>query len=406
MPIRLKHPPEPFTGQSLDSDTLAAESDAYRRLCRDVHRYASGAIAGRSFLVSGHRGAGKTFTVYKAIEDTRKLCEREGAPLPFLVKLFGPDLLPAATHARPRPPDNTTLKVIVQGLPKASPADDNPAQDSPNDSRKVPQDVLTEVTRATYQAILREMYLAYRNRALSEGSRPDALQLAAQLRVALDDAPELPILVGFWRRLDCLHCGLFGPFKQPKPNYESSRDQGMLEVIALSAAAEAYRRVIGKTVEQQTNQSAATARRSVAIQTALDLRKSLSPLIGVAAGLGVGLSIGNGKGAVAGTVIALGTTLALGYSSSRERESVRKRDITFLPDTSVTALVRTLPNLVGLLRQAGLAPVFVVDELDKVDDLEDKMPFLVDYLKQFVTENALFCFITDRSYSEHLRNRG
>ena len=46
-----------------------AESPAYHTLFRELRNYLNGEIPGRSFLVSGHRGAGKTSMVLRAIED-------------------------------------------------------------------------------------------------------------------------------------------------------------------------------------------------------------------------------------------------------------------------------------------------------------------------------------------------
>jgi hypothetical protein len=61
--------------------------------------------------------------------------------------------------------------------------------------------------------------------------------------------------------------------------------------------------------------------------------------------------------------------------------------------------------LVDHFRRAGLAPVFVVDELDKIDHLAQFMETMVKRLKQFMTERSFFCFIAPREYLEHLRRR-
>src|SRR5262249_15674740 len=50
-----------------------------------------------------------------------------------------------------------------------------------------------------------------------------------------------------------------------------------------------------------------------------------------------------------------------------------------------------------------VAPVFVVDELDKVSELKMRMGPLVRHLKSLVTEKTFFCFLADRSYLEGLR---
>ena len=70
-----------------------------------------------------------------------------------------------------------------------------------------------------------------------------------------------------------------------------------------------------------------------------------------------------------------------------------------------------MPIVIERLRAAGLAPVFVVDELDKVEhtanagSLEDGMRELLFNLKHLVADYGFFCFLTDRDYFDHLRRR-
>src|SRR5262245_38821481 len=84
-------------------------SDAYDTFSRELQRYVSGEVKGRSFLVAGHRGAGKTSMVRQAVEDLNRriidsafrsggvpspITDRTVAPQrPLLVKLHGPSLI-------------------------------------------------------------------------------------------------------------------------------------------------------------------------------------------------------------------------------------------------------------------------------------------------------------------------
>ena len=49
-----------------------------------------------------------------------------------------------------------------------------------------------------------------------------------------------------------------------------------------------------------------------------------------------------------------------------------------------------------------IAPVFLVDELDKIDELNSSMAHLVQRMKHLVADYSFFCFLTDRDYFEYL----
>src|SRR5215469_6651962 len=87
--------PELFSRPTATGTVALAGSAAYDRLCNELDRYMSGEISGRSFLISGHRGAGKTTLVLKAIEDTTVQAMKIGGTRPLFVPLHGPDLLPS-----------------------------------------------------------------------------------------------------------------------------------------------------------------------------------------------------------------------------------------------------------------------------------------------------------------------
>ena len=109
--------------------------------------------------------------------------------------------------------------------------------------------------------------------------------------------------------------------------------------------------------------------------------------------------------ALAGLLGALTTSVVLKRSISWSRQRSVSREDLFVPNLSVATLDRVLPVLIERIRLAGLAPVFVVDELDKVVGLSQRITEMVRRLKKFVAENAFFCFLTDRLYFEEMRER-
>ena len=77
MAIKINDSPEPLSEASLvkrgpSSTPLLVESSASRVLRQELERYCKGLINGRSFLIAGHRGAGKTTLVAKAFMDVRQ----------------------------------------------------------------------------------------------------------------------------------------------------------------------------------------------------------------------------------------------------------------------------------------------------------------------------------------------
>src|SRR5262245_30637123 len=112
-------------------------SQAYEVLKRELQRYARDEVRGRSFLISGHRGAGKTTLVLRAIEDVAdETIERAmdtfavdpsaGRPRrPLLVKLHGPSLL---TLALPTPGGGETPSDT--GKVSSPPPGDKPPSDT------------------------------------------------------------------------------------------------------------------------------------------------------------------------------------------------------------------------------------------------------------------------------------
>jgi hypothetical protein len=429
LPILIRTGPDPFT-EAQDSPLILATSDVYYRLRKEIERYARRQTAGRSFLISGHRGAGKTTVVLAAIQDARQELVKADEPLrPLFVRIHGPDLFPdparknAAKDEPPKAPDalasSTNSAAALNPLGKAPaappPAPEKSAGD-PATEGSPPEVVLKQVTIALYRAAAEEFSHSYRDRIeailsdpfqqaasgprYSGGHASELFELAAQLRVELDGAPTLDRLRFFWSHLQRLRRGVLFP-------RSGSPDQGMHELLALSSSAQAYKVVSGRWEEKEASKETANVKSSVALEISQSIKNLVNPAIGlISGGFVAGSKLGDQTNPLiaplVGVLTGLAVTVALNYSASSSDERNEEREVTFLPDRTISSLDRMLPLLVDRFRRAGLAPVFVVDELDKVDDLEVRMGELVRHLKHFVTERALFCFLTDRDYIEYL----
>lgn len=71
-------------------------------------------------------------------------------------------------------------------------------------------------------------------------------------------------------------------------------------------------------------------------------------------------------------------------------------------DRSLQTLDRDLPVVIERVRETGLVPVFLIDELDKLEDPGRCIEVIVRRLKNLTTDYGFFCFLTDRAYFEEV----
>ncbi|MCG8460072.1 MAG: hypothetical protein MI919_27635 [Holophagales bacterium] len=415
MAIRFLARAEPLTLASRQpgQEPILAKSDVYRQLRSELTRYVKGEVQGRSYLIAGHRGAGKTTLVRHVVHDVSEDLGREGFR-PLLVRLQGPELLAVREPERREVAGDGWAYLLPEPRSEAAGESAGEAAEAPAaevSSYRVATTALQKVTLAIYRALAGELAHRYQRklrrtserRGRSEpGLSPEAAEeLAGQMRLALDSAPQPEELRELWRRAGCLGSGvLFHSTTVPQ-------GQGIRELVALASAAQAYRKVLGREERRATESGGASSESSISARASLSgsgLSKVLMPLAAGGAGV-AGIALGNagaGLGVAALTVLA---GLAGEIGSRRARTRNREEEYVFIADASVTTLERELPALVERLQAARLAPVFVVDELDKVDHLETSMSAVVDHLKHFVAEGAFFCFLTDRDYFETLHRR-
>ncbi len=381
MPIKIVDIPEPFTvaSQSSPERPPLIESDAYRQLVHELRRYCNGEVAGRSFLIAGHRGSGKTTLVSSAFDGLLRELRKPMMLRPLPVLLQGPTLLPSSAE---------DLPLSVDGTGK------------PDRQLTQMENVLVQITLALHRAVAREMVTAFRAHvsrlATSAGVNVrELLELAAELQLELDEYAGKARLRDIWRRAGALRGGvLYALTSQPHFLHDElqgapprSLDQGSRELVGLASVCDAYRRISGKISRKDEVSSNVSSKEEHNRELDLKGKELSGPLVALLFGAAVGA----------------GASAKVSVSRKRER-SASLQDL-FIPDLSVATLDRILPVLLIRLRDAGLAPIFVVDELDKVEGFSVRIRDMIWRLKKLVAENACFCFLADRNYFEEMCQR-
>jgi hypothetical protein len=407
MPITILEKPEPWSEASRgEVKPILIDSDALNLLVHELRHYCNQELTGRSFLIAGHRGSGKTTLVHAALQQVLEVvteADRNGAAAsrpglrPLLVLLQGPNLLPGPVERK---------------IELASEM----------------EHILIQITLGLYRSLAHEFAKSFRDQLLIPAPwrrglplLDERLELAAQFELDLDEYPGEARLREYWRRCGALQTGVlfaseFGTnLNTPLGHWQTRNarplDQGFREIVALSSACRAYQRISGtinaKEEKRAGGKTETEGQISIDAKSAELLKPVIAILTGGLAGTGV-LAVDPTQyttAAVVGFAAALAMSVAAKYSASWSHQRSLAREDLFIPNLSVATLDRVLPVLIERIRAAGLAPVFVVDELDKVVGLSDRITEMVRRLKKFVAENAFFCFLADRSYFEEMRGR-
>jgi hypothetical protein len=410
MPIAVRDFADPLSlAAQLGAPSAPIESAAYRQLVHDLKRYCQGEITGRSFLIAGHRGSGKTTLVANAF--AALLAEADQSPLlarPLYVSILGPALLPDG---------NAPLPTVQEAK------GDTPARTLTPD-----ENILVQLILSLYRAATNELVRAYRRRISTLAGAPpwvdspsgDAIAgLGAQLELELDEYTGRPRLREFWERAHALRQGVLrdpsaGDSAMPPgtgtPPVSRLDQQGARELVALSSLCEAYRRISGTLTRKEEAKAGAKNKTEQTTEMNAKGTELAGPLLALLGGGTVATGAATAgvqptSAALTGLLAAFFGLASTKYVRTRERERSQASEDLFIPDLSVSSLDRLLPLLLRRLMDAGLAPVFVIDELDKVQKLSKRMPSIVRRLKKLVAESAYFCFLTDRLYFEQMRER-
>jgi hypothetical protein len=350
-----------------------AEVTRQATLLRQIRSYARGETVGQSILVGGHRGSGKSTVVMRAIEDIQRewaqgpQSDGIACAKPFPVYLHSPDLLEKAQM---------------------------------NDEDRM-RHVLGEIIRSLHRALAKEIADQFRL-VLSQKPGKD-LELAHRIRLELDGFPTDGHLRQCWDAAGVLEEGVFPmrPIRQqealgsPSPDHvigNPGMNQGMREIVAIHSLT-CVRKALGDDRGEGPPEPTPPAPRSGPSSESLN---ALSPLASLGSGLAVALlGIGTKEFSTAAAAAAGLATTAVSYLFLH-LSTAPARSQTLLSHNEPSSLNRALPALIVRLRDTGLVPIFVVDELDKVSNLADFFTWLIRRGKGFLGDRSFWCYLVDR----------
>ena len=437
------------------------ESDSLKRVVYELLRYCRGEIDGISILIAGQRGAGKTTLVKLAIQDVIRNNKIDGLiPLPLM--LHGPTIIdPAAVPEKPAAAEKSVplavaagtegapVIVVNAGIPAAPIADANDKEKNRKaiePEKRMPEEkerALRLIVTSLYRSLSLMLYEAWLNAARESPERRrterELLALRAHLDLRLERAPDPDVLRKIWERAGFLHGGVafyLRPAQKigqrvfrnssPPPIAGIGSDQGIREIVALASCADAYRVIISKPQEILGNKQqsdfvremkfsvpqAGDKKKEDGAKSNTALEKAAPPLLGTAAATLAGLAIHSEKVSIAGLALSIAAgflawavswaAMTFGVRTSRQE---MRRELTLDIKWDIERLERDLPLLIKRVKDAGFAPIFVLDELDKVDDAMESLHRFLTLTKHIVTDQSAFMFLTNRDYYEKLTAR-
>ena len=317
-----------------------------------------------------------------------------------------------------------------------SPANDRDSEHNraPKDKERALRHIITVLYRSLSTAIYDAWLIAAEEAPVQRRAQRELLGLRAHLDLRLERAPDSDVLRKIWSRAGFLDCGVAFYLRPYAPHSGGRRnadvppiaglqdDQGLREIVALSACADAYRVIIGDTMEKIRTEEHAEHARDLKMlmpilpestngggreQGEIEFRKTRARCAwdGRRRSGGHGRNPWKaGKSAARDRRWRAGMACDLGAAEVGVRRSKRQmtRELTTDVKWDVDRLERDLPVLLKRVKDAGFAPMFVLDELDKTRDANAALEKFLKLTKHIVTDHAAFLFLTDRDYYEQL----
>jgi len=420
VPIIVKRFSESLAGPPFSQrDELLARSRARDTLQSLLVRYCQRSIGGRSILIAGHRGAGKTTLVKSVVEEVSKDTTLQLDAEPLFVYLHGPDLVAGVDvlggaktkEESPTTPAATNVFILRDGQSQVSAPEPSADTDGVKQSEqaRLATLALRQLTVALHQAFTTHIGWLMQRAA----HKVDRLEEAAQFRLDVDRQLDVSDLRLFWSRMGVLEKGLLRRSNPDTAVNKYHATQGTLEIVALASVSEAYVRAIAKDVEESEGQELEEKReRKQEQQKSNDRKELVNAIAGLLSGGAVGAGVAANAasvpakvllGSLAFSIATILTSSILNLTTVHSFSQKRSKERKVIYDDSLGSLELMVPLLIRRVQDAGLAPVFVVDELDKVDGLEKNMELLLRQLKHIVADKSFTCFLVDRQYFDTLR---
>lgn len=380
-------------------------TDEYTQMLGHIDRYARGSERGFSMLVSALRGMGKTTTVLHAINhhqreentsfDKSRLIEVE-LDAPSIYYDFIQNL-----------PDQNSVSQIIQ------------REDLDTSHKLIFRDTfLKQIVTNLYRRVAREFSYCFeeKQREIANHSPHNNIrhkELLGKLNLALMQTANTSVYRKIWEQIGVLERGVLfnSDSKYTPPDSKSiqhetrkrdpeQENQGIKEVTSIAVLTNSFRKIAGNYGVSSSDKKEKENQTTVGITSNFSAADILALISLIIAG---SIWLAEVKPQLGGVIAATLSAGFFGFSfvSNWKRTSLQKEEQQFDLDTKSETISRDLPYLLDNIKRCGLAPVFIVDEMDKLspNELEHFLQML-SMVKHIVTEKSFFIYLCGLSITE------